>query len=107
MNLTQASYFLGLAARKWDGRPRRQCAEDAWLVLFTLRSMEPLLPDGLREEFHELWEEYGGIIPIEATRPKLIRWLDSMTERQLAGLEARTIEFVGRYGSLEAAKLLD
>jgi hypothetical protein len=107
MTHTQASYFIGLAARKWDGRPRRQCAEDAWFVLFTLRSMEPLLPDGLREEFHLLWTEYGGFSPIDVTHPKLTRWLDDLTEPQLARLESRTIEFVGRHGTFAAASLLD
>src|SRR5207237_2702646 len=94
MTHEQVSYFIGVASCKWNGRPRRQCAEDAWYALFSLRAMEDLLPAEIRNEFLVLWSEYGGFSPSDVTKPKLAAWLDGLCESQLMRLEQRTIELL-------------
>ena len=76
MTHSQAIHFVSLASREWNGRPRRQCAEGAWFTLFSLRSMESVLPDEIRNDFLVLWSEYGGFSPDDVTRPRLDAWLD-------------------------------
>jgi len=76
-------------------------------MLFSLRAMESVLPDEIRNDFLVLWSEYGGFNPADVTKPELDAWLASLTERQLARLEHRTMEFHSSHISLEHATHLD
>jgi hypothetical protein len=107
MTHSQAIHFVNLAAREWNDRPRRQCAEGAWFMLFSLRAMEAILPEEVRNDFLVLWSEYGGFSPSDVTRPQLDAWLNSLTERQLLRLEQRTLEFLGNHLPSKHATVLD
>ena len=107
MTHSQAIHFVNLAAREWNGRPRRQCAEGAWFTLFSLRAMEAMLPVEVRNDFLVLWSEYGGFSPVDVTRPQLDAWLDRLTERELVRLEQRTMEFLFSHLPAEHASHLD
>ena len=107
MTHSQAIHVVSLATREWNDRPRRQCAEAAWFMLFSLRAMESILPVELRNDFLVLWSEYGGFSPSDVTRTQLDAWLDNLTERKLVRLEQRTMDFLWSHLPAEHAIQLD
>jgi len=95
MNIEQIRYFAQYAANQWDqaGKSARDCAEDSWFVLFSLRVNLELLPADLRFAFLRVWECYGGGDPRLITRTQQTRMLDGLSGTGLHDCETMTRDF--------------
>ena len=95
MRLDQVFYVAQQAVRQWERHsPPRNAAEDAWFILFSLRTRSELLPPSIREAFLDLWNAYGGHEPHSVTKPHVDHFLDGLCAADLLRIERMTRAFL-------------
>jgi len=95
MRLDQVFYISQQAVRQWERHSTpRVAAEDAWFILFSLRTRAELLPHAVREPFYDLWNAYGGLQPTTVTKPMVDNFFDGLCDADYGRLERMTRSFL-------------
>ena len=95
MRIDHVVYVAEQAVRQWERHlPPREAAEDAWFILFSLRSRIDLLPDSVHEDFVNLWDAYGGLSPTRVTKPMVKNFLDGLCDADYLRIERMTRAFL-------------
>lgn len=95
MRVDHVVYIAEQAVRQWErNHCARAAAEDAWFILFSLRTRADLLPSTVREEFLDLWTAYGDLPPSRVTKQTMTEFLDGLCDQDFLRIERKTRAFL-------------
>jgi len=95
MRIDEIVYVAEQAVRQWERQlPAREAAEEAWFILFSLRTRAELLPKSVEEDFQDLWDAYGGLSPSRVTKSMIEEYLSGLCDADFLRIERMTRAFL-------------